>query len=191
MDLLVLLETNIITGVSKSKYRLFYSVFIIALPLSPDSSSVLELGNLARLTLSKTKHSRGWDTWKTCKREIRNAIVTVMEKKTELPPCGQIWFPIHKIRLPQLKPDLEDKMSRKIWLQESKPHTKRHWTQEPKKKSASTWSTQQSLQDYLLSTSLKFNQVFMSVYLFEWGRLEQEQLWLYLVPYCRYFPRSP
>ena len=25
-------------------------------------------------------------------------------------------------------------MSRKIWLQESKPHTKRHWTQEPKKK---------------------------------------------------------
>lgn len=64
-----------------------------------------------------------------------------MQKKKGLPPCGQIWFPIHKIRLPQLKPDLEDKMSRKIWLQESKPHTKRHWTQEPKKKkNTRAWS---------------------------------------------------
>jgi len=70
-------------------------------------------------------------------------------------------------------------MSRKIWLQESKPHTKRHWTQEPKKKKriqAREACTQQSLQDFLLSTSLKFNHVFMSVYLFECGRLEQEQL---------------
>ena len=60
-------------------------------------------------------------------------------------------------------------MSRKIWLQESKPHTKRHWTQEPKKKEyKSVKPTKQSLQDFLLSpaTSLKFNQVFMSVHLF-------------------------
>lgn len=69
-------------------------------------------------------------------------------------------------------------MSRKIWLQESKPHTKRHWKQEPKKEKEykGVKLTKQSLQDFLLSTSLKFNQVFMSVYLFECGRLEQEQL---------------
>ena len=95
---------------------------------------MLELGNLARLTSSKTKHSGDETLKRTCKSELRNAIVTVMQKKKELPPCGQIWFPIHKIRLPQLKLDLEGKTSRKIWLQESKPHTKRHWTQEPEKK---------------------------------------------------------
>ena len=77
--LLVPLETNIITGVSKRKYRHFYSVFIIALRLSlPTPGHFWSWAT--GLTSSKTKHSGDETLKRTCKREIRNAIVTVMQK---------------------------------------------------------------------------------------------------------------